>query len=92
MVVLEAMAMGVPVVAAKVGGVPELIEDGKTGLLFDPRDRESIRSRVAQALENPSAAWKLAKVARQNARNRFHPTIIARRHMEIYQEVLSSEA
>src|SRR6266436_6601494 len=54
MVVLEAMAAGVPVVAAKVGGVPDLIEEGQTGMFFDPLDAESMRSAVDRALTHPA--------------------------------------
>ena len=60
MVVLEAAAAGVPVVAAKVGGVPDLIEDGKTGLLFDPLDAVGMAGAVEKLLEQPSLAHALA--------------------------------
>ncbi len=89
MVLLEAMAAGVPVVAARVGGVPDLVEDGATGLLCDPLDPVSMRSSVKRLLLDLPAAGALARAARQRALERFHPRIIARRHLEIYREVLS---
>ena len=89
MVVLEAMAAGVPVVAAKAGGLPDLIEEGKTGFFCDPRDAASMRAGVERALVNRSATAEMAKLARQRARERFHPKVIAKRHIEIYREVLS---
>ena len=89
MVVLEAMAAGVPVVAARVGGVPDLIEDGKTGLLCDPQDAASMRGAVEKLLEQPPLARALAAEACRLARERFHPLVIARRHLEIYREVLN---
>jgi glycosyltransferase involved in cell wall biosynthesis len=88
MVVLEAAAMGLPVVAAKVGGVPDLIEDGKTGLLCDPLDAASMSGAVEKLLAQPSLARALAAEANRLARERFHPLVIARRHLEIYREVL----
>ena len=88
MVVLEAMAAGVPVVAAKVGGVPELIEDNQTGFLCDPVNRESIRESVAKILDNREVAATLAMNAQRVARQRFHPDIVARQHLEIYAELL----
>jgi glycosyltransferase involved in cell wall biosynthesis len=88
MVVLEAAAAGVPVVAANVGGVPDLIEDRKTGLLCDPQDTGSMRRAVATLLEQPDLARTLAEEANRRARERFHPIVIARRHLEIYREVL----
>jgi glycosyltransferase involved in cell wall biosynthesis len=88
MVVLEAMAAGVPVVAANVGGVPDLVEDGRTGLFCDPLDAASMGSAVEKLLARPEWGRELAAVANRVARERFHPAIIARRHLEIYREVL----
>ncbi len=92
MVVLEAMAAGVPVLAAKVGGVPDLIEEGKTGLFHDPLDLDGTRAGVEKILGDHEFARGLAATAKQQARERFHPLVIARRHMEIYREVLSKPA
>ena len=86
MVVLEAMAARVPVAAAAVGGVPDLIEDGVTGFLFDPLDARSI-FRAVEGLTGPSSR-SMAVEARGRALLRFHPEVIARRHVEIYREVL----
>jgi glycosyltransferase involved in cell wall biosynthesis len=90
MTVLEAAAAGVPVVAANVGGVPDLVEDGKTGLLCDPLDAASMRGAVEKILAQPELGRELAAEARRQARERFHPTVIARRHLEIYREVLAT--
>jgi glycosyltransferase involved in cell wall biosynthesis len=90
--VLEAMAAGVPVLAAKVGGLPDLIEDGKTGVFCDPLDAASLSSGVEKLLNDQNLAAKVAEAARAQARERFHPSIIAKRHVEIYREVLSKPA
>jgi glycosyltransferase involved in cell wall biosynthesis len=90
MTVLEAMAAGVPVVAARVGGLPDLIEDGKTGFFCDPLDPASMAAAIEKVLVNPSAAAEVARQAHQRARELFHPEVVARRHLEIYREVLSS--
>jgi glycosyltransferase involved in cell wall biosynthesis len=82
------MAAGVPVLASKVGGVPDLIEDGQTGLFCDPQQPESFRTGVARLLDDPALRQRLAADARQRALERFHPQVIARRHLEIYREVL----
>jgi glycosyltransferase involved in cell wall biosynthesis len=87
MTVLEAMAAGVPVVAANVGGVPDLITDGKTGLLCNPLDAASMAGAVEKILAQPELARTLAAAAKQGARERFHPAAVARRHLEIYREV-----
>jgi glycosyltransferase involved in cell wall biosynthesis len=88
MVVLEAMAAGVPVAAARVGGVPDLVRAGETGLLFDPLSGEAMAAAVKQLLEAGTAA--MAARAQAEARQRFYSEIIAARHVEIYREVLSS--
>jgi glycosyltransferase involved in cell wall biosynthesis len=92
MVVLESMAAGVPVMAARVGGVPDLVEDNVTGLLFDPRDGSGMTAAAGRLLEDPPGAAALAERARAAARERFHPARIARQHVEIYQDLLKTEA
>ena len=88
MAVLEAMAAGLPVIAANVGGVPDLLEEGVTGFLCDPNDGATVRSGVGRILNDPGVAAKLATTAKQRAMERFHPRAIASRHLEIYREVL----
>ena len=90
MVVLEAAAAGVPVVAANVGGIPDLIEDGKNGLLCDPLNATSMGGAVEKLLAQPELARTLAREANRRAQERFHPVVIARRHLEIYREVLEA--
>lgn len=92
MTVLEAAAAGVPVVAADVGGVPDLIADGQTGLLCDPLSAASMGGAVEKILAEPELARTLSAAARQSARARFHPAVIARRHLEIYGEVLGTRS
>ena len=92
MTVLEAMAAGVPVVAAKVGGIPELFEEGVTGLFCDPNDPVSIRTAIQRVLSKPGFARELTARARRHANESFHPERIAQRHVEIYREVLSGHS
>ena len=92
MVVLEAMAAGVPVLASNIGGVPDLIEDGKTGLFGDPDRPESFCEGVEKLLADREFAHQLAATAKNEALRRFHPLVIAKKHLEIYQEVLKLSA
>ena len=88
MVVLEAMAAGVPVVASRVGGVPDLVENEKTGLLFDPRDGDDMSAAIAKLLAEPELGRTLAAEAKRQALERFHPLVVARQHVEIYREIM----
>lgn len=89
MVVLEAMATGVPVLASKVGGVPDLIVPEVSGLFCDPARPETFAKGVRRLLENPSFARQLAMKAKIDAQKRFHPQVVAQKHLEIYREILA---
>jgi len=89
MAVLEAMAAGVPVAAAKVGGVPDLIAHEADGLLFEPTHEESIRGAIAELLADDKKAARLAATAKAKALRCFHPLRVAEKHVTIYQEVIA---
>jgi len=89
MVVLEAMAAGAPVIAARVGGVPDLVIDESTGLLCNPLDAADMARAVERILADPARATALAATARAEALRRFHPREIAGQHVAIYREVLA---
>jgi glycosyltransferase involved in cell wall biosynthesis len=88
MVVLEAMAVGLPVVASKVGGVPDLITEGCTGMMFDPTDPESMRSVTGTLIGDSGLRTRIGQAAKQEAIKRFHPKVVAEAHLRIYREVL----
>ncbi len=90
MAVLEAMAAGLPVLASKVGGLPDLVEEGRNGLFCEPLEPETMSAGVEAILTQPAKAREMGQYARQRARARFHPMVIARRHVEVYSELLGS--
>jgi len=66
-VVLEAMAAGVPVIATRVGAIPELIDDGKEGVLVTPSDKDAIRAALREVLEDPAKWQERTTAAKQKA-------------------------
>ncbi len=64
LVVLEGMALGVPVIASRHGGVVDIIDEGQDGLLFRPGDAEDLADRILCLLENPAFAERLAAAAK----------------------------
>lgn len=68
---LEAMAFSRPVIASRVGGVPEVIEDGVTGLLVSPKDLEQLTERMWRLLCSPEAATEMGRRARKCVESRF---------------------
>ncbi len=70
-VLLEALAMGCPVVASRVNGIPELIEHHKTGLLVPPRDPQALARAIREVLSDPTAASKMGAEGRAVVHERF---------------------
>jgi glycosyltransferase involved in cell wall biosynthesis len=70
-VILEAMAMGVPVVSTDVSGVPEVIEDGMSGRLVPPNDPRALASALSGLLNAPQQAAMMARLARNTVVSRF---------------------
>ena len=89
MVVLEAMAAGLPVAASRVGGVPDLVDHENDGLLFDPHDPSDVRTSLERLVREPTLRTNLAVRGRKKALEQFHPQVIANEHLKIYREVLN---
>jgi len=86
-VVLEAMSAGRPVVATAVGGTPELIEDGESGLLVPRHDPAALAGALARLLENRALAERLGAAARRRAETRFAPEDSVDRLLALYAAV-----
>ncbi len=86
-VAIEAMASGVPVVASHVGGLPDLVLDGETGLLVPPGSAEALGSAIQRLVQDPVMARRMGAAGQQRASAFTASTVIARLE-EIYAELL----
>jgi len=70
-VLIEAMAMKLPVVSTFSGAIPEIVDDGLSGLLVHPRDEEALAEAILRLIENPAWAEMLGSNARKKVEERF---------------------
>ncbi|MGQ5649080.1 glycogen synthase [Streptomyces sp. NPDC004532] len=87
---LEAMACGTAVVASRTGGIPEVVDDGRTGLLVDVDDdfEEHLARALDSVLADPVAAERLGEAGRERAVKQFGWDTVARRTVRLYEELL----
>lgn len=88
MTVLEALAHGSPLVAPATGGVPEMLEHGSNGLLFEPENVQAIASSLAQMLDSPDLAKRCGTGALETIRQKFSIEVVARETREYYASLL----
>jgi glycosyltransferase involved in cell wall biosynthesis len=86
MVILEAMALSRPVVASRVGGIPEMIEDGVTGLLVPPHDAEALAAAIVRLLKNHPLADTLGRAGHDMVHDRFCIELMVAAIASIYDE------
>jgi glycosyltransferase involved in cell wall biosynthesis len=89
--VLEAMAAGRPVVATRVGGVPDLIQDGVTGMLVDPGDHSALAARLIQLLENPEMAEQIGQTGMHVIKRDYSCQDAVDRLADLYQRALARD-
>jgi len=87
---LAAMAHGLPVVAFARGGVPEIVEDGKTGLLVKDLDPIALSAAIARLLSNPAEARRLGETARENISSRFSADHMADATLQLYERLIAT--
>jgi glycosyltransferase involved in cell wall biosynthesis len=88
LVLAEAMACGLPVVATKVGAIPEVVEDGVTGVLVPPDDPEGLASAITALLNDPQTMRAMGTRGRQRAETCFTWDLVAKRVIEGYERAL----
>ena len=89
LVVLEAMAAGRPIVATRVGGVPELVEEGKTGFLVPPQAPDALAGAILRLAKDPELRRRMGEAARKRALERFDIRQTAQAYGELYLKLLT---
>ena len=87
---MEAMATGKPVVATKVGGIPELVDDKINGFLINPGDTRTLAKKITYLLRNENVAVQMGEKGAKKARS-YSWDKTAKRVKEIYENILENK-
>lgn len=85
---VEAKAMGCPMVAAATGGIPEMIEDGEDGLLHRVEDAEDLAAKIVTLLQERDRAAAMGRRAAERCEQLYHPRVVVDRLLDYYERVL----
>jgi glycosyltransferase involved in cell wall biosynthesis len=88
MVIIEAFACGIPVIASRLGAAQEIVEDGRTGLHFTPGDPDDLAAKVAWAWTHPAEMAAMGRAARAEYEAKYTGGRNYQMLMEIYEHVL----
>jgi len=88
---VEAMALGCPIVAAKAGAIPEILQDGVDGLLHQTGDPDDLAAKIIHLLKNPALAAQFGRQAAVECERRFCPDVVASRMVEFYRRVVGRQ-
>lgn len=89
-VIIEAQASGVPVVATQVGGVVDIIDDQKTGLLVPPQDPAGMAEAILKIFKDPQLASSIAQNAYSRVKERYSVELMAGKTLDVYRDALSN--
>jgi glycosyltransferase involved in cell wall biosynthesis len=91
LVLLEAMATRLPVIATKVGGIPDIVQEGKTGLLVDPNAPNQLADAMRYLIDNPCLRDSLAEQGLQSARAKYSADQYALRYLNVYHALVDRQ-
>jgi len=92
LVPIESMSSGCPVVASAVGGIPEIVEDNKTGILVEPNNAADLYQKMRYLLDNENIRDTLVNNAFKYVRESYDWSVVAKRYEEVYIDMLKSKA
>jgi glycosyltransferase involved in cell wall biosynthesis len=90
LVIAEAMSHGIPVIASRIGGIPELVDDGRTGLLFEPGNADELAAKIRRLWGDPDLCSQLGRAAWQAALNNYSEEVYFERLMSVYRQAMSA--
>jgi glycosyltransferase involved in cell wall biosynthesis len=90
-VLVEAMAMELPCIASRVSGIPDVVDDGRTGLLVPPRDPEALASATRRLLERPDLAREMGRRGRERVVPEFGVGRMIEKLENLYRELLAAK-
>lgn len=88
LVAAEAMSHGLPVIASRIGALPEIVEEGVTGFLFDPGNAEELTSKMKLLWENEDLCRKMGEAARKKAIHEYSEDVYYKRLMAVYKKAI----
>jgi glycosyltransferase involved in cell wall biosynthesis len=89
--VIEGMSLGKPAVVTCVGGIPEMVENGRTGLIVPPGDSTSIASAVLDMLKDPVLMKSFGRAAQERYEKNYRPELMAHRLEELFWELAAGK-
>jgi glycosyltransferase involved in cell wall biosynthesis len=91
-VLLEAMSHGLPVVCSRIGGLPEIVDDGVTGLLYEPGNVDELADRIRTLWQDPALCQRLGDAGRRKVKEDYAVDHLLDRLLEIYKKVITERA
>lgn len=90
-IMLQAMAIGRPVIATRVGGLYRVVRDGETGFLVPPSNSEALARRITDLLDNPAEAREIGRAAREEVVKQFSVEQMVSQTVALYREIIANE-
>ena len=91
MILVEAMLHGKAIVCSRIGGLPEIVEEGKTGLLFEPGNAEELAEKIRYLWERPKLCAKMGDAGREKALREYSQERYYEQLMDCYKKAIAGK-